>query len=202
MSMPQKLINFVLFTIATIQFSATIAYSQSKGDHELGLMVIVGGRYDNMRLCVATGNGTKGGPIADIMLTGRYGIKDDVSFGVNIPVFRPILFGAAFQLLQFEPELQVEFRSLQKSNHQFAIAPSLGVSLHYGPDYTSDKKNRSPSFFAAGPIIGTHLSIGFTDKSGFTKNSFGIKPFYAALFSENQGTGTVLGAALEYQKLF
>ncbi|MBN1308291.1 MAG: hypothetical protein JXA18_10270, partial [Chitinispirillaceae bacterium] len=66
----------------------------------------------------------------------------------------------------------------------------------------SDRKERSPSFFAAGPIVGVHLLVGLRDTSGMVRSAFGIKPFYTALFAENRAPGTVVGGALEYMRQF
>jgi hypothetical protein len=116
---------------------------------------------------------------------------------------RPILFGAAFKMLQFEPEITADFTisSAQKKAVP-VIAPSIGASFHYGPDYKSDSDNRGPSFFAAGPIAGVHAGFGIKDKTGKLKKYAGIKPFFAILSSRNNGTGIVAGAALEYGMKF
>lgn len=179
------------------------SFAQSEGDFNVGILVMIGGRYDNLRMCVATPAGVKGGPIADIMLTGRYAISDLTGIGINLPVMRPILFGSAFHMLQFEPEVLVDFR-IPTDNDEvvFVVAPSLGASFHYGPDYTSDSKNRGPSFFAAGPIAGVHTGIGFKGDNGDMKNFVGVKPFYAPLFSRDRGTGTVIGGTVEYSRYF
>jgi len=178
---------------------ASLSFAQQKGDMRLGILVMVGGRYDNLRMCVASKSGVKGGVIADVMLTGRYAINDQLGMGFNVPVMRPILFGLAFKMLQFEPEMVLDFKTRVSDKIDFIAAPSLGISLHYGPDYKSDRTNRSPSFFAAGPIAGVHLGVGFKDGNGVTKNIVGIKPFYAGLFTREHGTGTVIGGVLEYQ---
>jgi len=176
--------------------------AQEKGDMRLGVLVMVGGRYDNLRMCVASKAGVKGGLMADIMLTGRYTLNDNTGIGFNLPVMRPILFGLAFKMLQFEPEFVVDIKTRMNDRLDFIAAPSLGVSLHYGPDYKSDRTNRSPSFFAAGPIAGVHLGLGFKDSGGVIRNVVAVKPFYAALFTRNHGTGTVVGGALEYQHIW
>jgi hypothetical protein len=183
----------ILFTLAPLSFA------QQKGDMHFVILVMVGGRYDNLRMCVASKSGVKGGVIADVMLTGRYTINDQLGMGFNLPVMRPILFGLAFKMLQFEPEMVLDIKTRVNDNIDFVAAPSLGISLHYGPDYKSDRTNRSPSFFAAGPIAGVHLGVGLKDGNGKTKNIVGIKPFYASLFTKEHGTGTVIGGALEYQ---
>ncbi len=200
--MRKKESSKIIASLIVLLTLASASFAQSKGDMKMGVLAMVGGRYDNMRMCVASPSGTKGGPIADIMLTGRYGVNDNVGFGVNLPVMRPILFGLAFKMLQFEPEMVVDLRSQINDKLAFVSSPSLGISLHYGPDYKSDRTNRSPSFYAAGPIAGIHVGLGLKDENGSIKNIVGIKPFYVALFSKDHGTGTVIGGALEYQHLW
>jgi hypothetical protein len=105
-------------------------------------------------------------------------------------------------MLQFEPEMVFDIRSNPKNGFQFTTALSVGLSLHYGPDYHSDRKNRSPSFFAAGPIIWVHFLMGKIGSDQQVKNSFGIKPFYSLLFSKKYSVGTVVGGALEFVRSF
>ena len=181
---------------------ASMVNSSPGGRGSFGLLLMAGGRYDDMRMCVASPAGVKGGPIADIMLTGNLGLNDKLGIVLNLPVMRPILFGAAFKMLQFEPELQIDVRTSISDRLLFIVAPSAGVSLHYGPDYQSELKNPTPSFFAAGPIVGCHFYIGMRDGAGNLKNAFGIKPFYAALFADGRTTGTVVGGVLEYRRSF
>ena len=178
---------------------APISNAQQKDESGMGLLVMAGGRYDNLRMCVASAAGVKGGIIGDVMLTGRHAVNDHIAMGFNLPVMRPILFGLAFRMLQFEPEMVLDVKKQVSDKIVIITAPSLGISLHYGPDYNSDRKNRSPSFFAAGPIAGVHLGMGFKDENGSIENIIGIKPFYAGLFTREQGRGTVIGGALEFQ---
>lgn len=201
-----KLKNLVSFAMSgVLSMMLLLASSPSAQDQKnlkLGYLVMAGGRYDNLRMCVATDSGVKGGPIADVMLTGRYAASEKVDIGFNLPVFRPILFAAAFKMLQFEPEMVVGFHSTPKNEFQFTTAPSVGLSLHYGPDYQSSRKNRSPSFFAAGPIIGVHFLMSKIGTDQQVKNRFGIKPFYSTLFSKKYSVGTVVGAAAEFIRSF
>jgi hypothetical protein len=196
---PLRFSQFIVTFMLIFMFVGT-SIAQSKGDISLGLLVMVGGRYDNLRMCVATGSGVKGGPIADVMVTGRYAVTDRVGIGINLPVMRPLLFGLAFKMLQFEPEVMVDFRNRINDRVDVVAAPALGVSLHYGPDYRSDRQNRSPSFFAAGPLAGVHVGIGFKDGAGTIRNFLGVKPFYAALFTRDHGIGTVVGGVFEYRR--
>ena len=108
-------------------------------DVSFGIHFMVGGRYDNIRMCVASPAGKKGGPIADIMFDTKFRVNDNLSIAFNLPVMRPILFAAAFKMLQFEPQFSFEFRKNIKDDKDLIIGPGLGASFHYGPDYKSDK---------------------------------------------------------------
>jgi len=170
--------------------------SAEKGDVAFGMHIMFGGRYDTMRMCVASPAGAKGGIIADIMFDTRYYIKDNVTVVFNLPVMRPILFAAAFRMLQFEPQVAIEFSNTMNDKADFIVSPGLGLSLHYGPDYNSDKNNRGDSFFAAGPYISSLFGVGFRGSSEKQK-IIGLRAFYIPLFSKDHGIGTVLGGALE-----
>ncbi|MBD3317321.1 MAG: hypothetical protein GF344_16155 [Chitinivibrionales bacterium] len=163
----------------------------------LGINVMLGVRYDDLRMCVATPAGVKGGPVADIMLDTRLHFTEDLSLCFKLPVMRPILFGLKFDMLQFEPEIIVEYRSRINDNVDLVLGPGIGLSLHYGPDYTTPDDAADPErFFAAGPIISGLAGIGFRGSSG-REHIIGVRPFYTPLFSDARPTGTVLGAAIE-----
>ena len=158
-----------------------------------------GGRYDDLRMCVGSPAGIKGGPIADIMFVTQFKRNDGKLISLNIPVFRPILFGTAFKLLQFEPELNWENMSTLKNGKTLIHGPGVGLSFHYGPDYESDLDNRGEDFFAIGPMI--NYSIGIILDSDQRKK-IALKTFYIPLFGENENNGNVLGASLQYYYLF
>jgi hypothetical protein len=124
---------------------------------------MAGGRYDNVRMCVATGSGVKGGPVADIMFLTKYTFTEKSSVTFNLPVMRPLLFALAFQMLQFEPEFTFQYRKVLNDSKAVLTGPGLGVSLNYGPDYTSGLKNRGDSFFAAGPFISWQFGLEFRE---------------------------------------
>lgn len=164
-----------------------------------GIMVMGGGRYDDLRMCVGSAAGVKGGPIADIMFVAQFKKNDDKLMSLNIPVFRPILFGTAFKLLQFEPEMNWEYKSNLKNGKTLIYGPGFGLSFHYGPDYESDLDNRGEDFFAMGPMLNYSLGIVLDDES---KRKLALKAFYIPLFGENENNGTVVGASLQYYYLF
>ena len=74
-----------------------------------GLHLMAGGRYDNLRMCVGSPAGVKGGPIMDIYLDLRFPVGENAVLAVNIPFLRPILFGVAYDMLQFEPQVTYEY---------------------------------------------------------------------------------------------
>lgn len=193
----KRLFTFILFFV----FIFTFVYGSFSGetrDVSFGIHFMVGGRYDNMRMCVASPAGKKGGPIADIMFDTKYRINDNMSIAFNLPVMRPILFAAAFKMLQFEPQFSFEFRKNIKDDKDLIIGPGLGASFHYGPDYKSDKEDRGDSFFAIGPFISSLFGYQFKGSSGNNK-IFGLRAFYVPLFSgeSDLSPGTVIGGALE-----
>jgi len=162
-----------------------------------GTRFMAGGRYDNLRMCVATDAGVKGGPMADVQLSLKYAVSREYAVSFNLPVMRPLLFWTAFDMLQFEPEFTFEYMVPMNGGYSFTTGPGLGVSLHHGPDYESDLDNRGEDFFAAGPYIS--YMCGIVLGSG---SVLGVRAIYVPLFSEERSGGTVLGAALEYTVFF
>jgi hypothetical protein len=100
----------------------------------LGTKLSAGGRFDNVRRCVASSAGTRGGPAADVSFLVEIPLRKRLALAVNIPVFRPVLFGLAFKMLQFEPDVTLVFRRPVGSTTDLVFGPSLGLSLHWGPD--------------------------------------------------------------------
>lgn len=163
----------------------------------LGVRVTLGGRYDNVRRCVATPKGTPGGPAADVQFFAEFALGPDVSLTVNLPVMRPILFAAAFQVLQFEPDVTLAWRRRASDSIDWIVGPSLGVSLHYGPDYTSELTG--PKFFAMGPTFGAYLGLDFK-RPGTFNFQLGLHPYVIPLFGVSDPAGhrgVVVGAMLE-----
>lgn len=164
-----------------------------------GVTLMLGGRYDDLRMCVAIPDSVKGGPIADIMLSTRYHLDNQNAIGLQLPVFRPILFGAAFKMLQFEPQLFYERRIELSGSTEFVFQPGLGASFHYGPDYQTKKSTpfeERDNFFAAGPLVSALVGLRFGSDRKLTR-MVGLRPFYIPLFADDRETGTILGATLE-----
>jgi hypothetical protein len=62
------LVTSVIVGVLITVVSASLTNAQEQKNLKLGFLIMAGGRYDNLRMCVATDSGVKGGPIADIML--------------------------------------------------------------------------------------------------------------------------------------
>ena len=165
-----------------------------------GITFMAGGRYDDLRMCVASPAGIKGGPLADGMFSLKFFSLNSYDINLHIPVLRPILFGAAFKMLQFEPEFSFEFKKEMNSKIILVGGPGMGISFHYGPDYKSSKRNKGESFFAGGPIINGFLGIGILSKKKKTHYLL-LKIFYTPLFAKNK-FGNVAGGALMYSYYF
>jgi len=172
-----------------------------KSKNSYGILFMAGGRYDNYRMCVASPAGVKGGLMADIMFITKHRLNDNHSLTFNLPMMRPVLFGLAFKMLQFEPELTLEYNKLINEKINLVTGPGIGISFHYGPDYKSDLSNLSESFFAMGPFLSWQTGIEFK-KESVAKSVAGLKAFYVPLFAKDRPAGTVLGGALLYTYYF
>ena len=86
--------NFIISSLILLTLTP-FTYGQTSTEKKIthGILFMAGGRYDNFRRCAATSQGTKGGPIADIMFVSKYKIDNNHAITFNLPVFRPILFG-------------------------------------------------------------------------------------------------------------
>lgn len=188
-----------------ISIPAGEALAQSDGSNGqvlFGFKIRAGGRFDNVRMCVATPTGTKGGPAADISLFSEFDVGDNMSLHVDLPVFRPILFGLAFKMLQFEPSVTLRFRRATDGDTVLVAGPTLGVSLHYGPDYKSERAmdKRGPSFFALGPMIGGYFGLDFTRPNKTFNFELGLTPYVTPLLGVNDSEnhkGVVIGGLLD-----
>jgi len=187
--------------ILAFLISGGLVLGAEQGDYSFGVMFMAGGRYDNIRMCVASPAGTRGGPIADIMLVTRYSLSSRTALAFHLPVMRPVLFGIRFDMLQFEPEFTLEFKKRLNDKRALVTGPGLGLSFHYGPDYNSDLDNRGEDFWALGPFLSWNVGLAF-EREGTTRSRIGLKLFYVPLFARDRADGTVLGAALTYHYFF
>jgi hypothetical protein len=195
-----KQITLVLIVVFVLSGSL-YASEPGSGGFTFGALFMAGGRYDNLRMCVGSDAGVKGGPMADIQMVVKYALSREYAVAFHLPVMRPILFGIAFDMLQFEPEFTFEYRKPISEGLAFVTGPGLGVSLHYGPDYESDLDNRGDDFFAAGPYISMMMGLAFGSSSE-PGSVLGIRAIYIPLFSKEYSPGTVIGAVLEYTIFF
>ena len=190
-------INYFSILILIFIFSQNI-FPNEKPNTTYGLKIMAGGRYDNMRMCVGSDIGIKGGPIADIMFITKKNIKPGINLSFDLPVMRPVLFALAFEMLQFEPQISTEFNKTINKKYSLVVAPGFGISLHYGPDYKSDLDNRGKSFFATGPLVSGLIGISSNSKND-NNRIIGLRLFYTPLFSDKTSLspGTVFGATIE-----
>lgn len=192
---------FIIGLIVTVFAQSIHAQDASESKFSYGVLFMTGGRYDNLRRCAATSPGTKGGPIADVMFITKYKVNSNHYLTFNLPVFRPIMFGVAFKMLQFEPEFTYEYSKNINEKINFVTGPGLGISFHYGPDYQSQLRDLNNSFFAIGPFFSWQTGFAFK-RDGIVKSSASIKAFYVPLFAKDRSMGTVLGGALHYTLYF
>lgn len=181
--------KILLLLLMTTTLSSFAFAEENKID--FGFHMDAGARYDDLRMCVASDAGVKGGVMADIYFDLNFNLDENSLISVSIPVMRPLLFGIAFQVLQLEPLVNYYyFFGDSDKIVRFVLGGGAGISFHWGPDYNSDFNNRGSDFFAMGPII--NIYGGFT----IANWQIGIRGFYEPLFTESNGVGTVLGAAL------
>ena len=189
----------VVAVLAAALFAPAAAPAQAADPDRatvFGVRLRLGARHDDVRMCVATPAGVKGGFAADVSLFADLPIGDRASVDLNLPVVRPILFAAAFRMLQLEPEATLLFRGEASDGLDFVGGPSLGLSLHYGPDYNSPPSARGPAFFALGPSIGAYLGVEFKRDDGLDFG-LGVHPYATPLFDADRYRGRVLGAMLD-----
>ncbi len=169
-----------------------------------GISFAAGGRYDEVRMCVASPAGFKGGPafeFAAFVLEGR--INQYIGLGFYIPIARPVLFAAAFKMLQFIPEAVISFHVPVNEKIDFATDIGLGASLHYGPDYRSGNNPgdfHGDSFFAAGPRASIFAGFIYYVNDTISFKA-GVRPYFEYLIAE-QINGKVIGAELDIQLRF
>ena len=165
-----------------------------------GFQILAGGRYDNVRMCVASDAGVEGGMMLDIAYMFEKKREGKNSIGAKIPIMRPILFGASFGMVQFEPEFFIKNYSSKKESLYWM--PGFGLSVHYGPDYKTDKEAIDPEkFWALGPIFSSAFGVVIGDNSKREK-SIAVRPFITPLFAKDGKSGVVAGGSLEFLMLF
>ena len=190
--------------IAVITFAAlTVPLAAQTGDESpkpvtFGIHLLGGGRYDDVRMCVGSPPGVPGGPIGEIYLDLRFAVGKNGHIALNMPIFRPILFGLVHQMLQFEPQATYEYTFPTGTKVQPVVGGGLGLVFHYGPDIYSSPADRGDSFFSMGPLFTGSAGLKFGNGHWIA----GIKVFYSPLFSTAHSTGTVAGGGVEVHYLF
>lgn len=184
--------------------SSALLFTNEYKSLNIGVSFSAGGRYDEVRMCVASPAGFKGGPafeFAGFVLEGRF--NKYFGMGFYIPVARPLLFAAAFNMLQFLPEAVLSLHIPVNEKIDFALDGGFGVSLHYGPDYKSGNNPGdplNPAFFASGPRISILTGIVYYVNDNISFKT-GVRPYFEYLFSDTL-SGKVIGAELDIQIRF
>ena len=190
-----KKVFFIIVLLSVIVFSAA---AEDGSSFSIGVSVAAGGRYDNVRMCIASPAGTPGGmALEPVGLVMEYRFNERFGMGMYLPIARPIIFAVNTQMLQFLPELVFNIHIPVDEFKTIVIHPAIGASLHYGPDYLSDKENRGIDFFAAGPRISILGGIAL-HKNENHEFIFGLKPYAEFLFSEYR-SGFVAGGEIDFQ---
>jgi hypothetical protein len=197
--------GILLVVAAAVFFSGAGTVTAQDGASEeliFGVKLRFGARYDDVRMCVASDPGTKGGPAADISFFTEFGVSEDWMIHVDLPVFRPIFFAAAFDMLQYEPTVSATTRIRTDGAVDVVLGPTLGLSLHYGPDYRSAEsgEGRGPSFFALGPMFGGYLGLDFKRPGEAFNVQVGLSPYVTPLFSiddPDEHQGVVVGGLVD-----
>ncbi len=174
-------------------FISTGLWAENQRGVSLGLRILAGGRYDNVRMCVGSAAGVPGGPIGEVYLDVRVPVSESGAVVINVPLFRPIMFAAAFDMLQLEPTVMYEHTFGDGTGTQPVVGGGLGIILHHGPDYHSSQEDRGDSFFSVGPLLNGFAGLKF----GETNVTAGVKGFFSPLFTAERSTGVVAGGGLE-----
>lgn len=193
----KRILQAVVFFLVT--FYPSVLHAD---DPFFGFKLRFGGRYDNVRMCVATPPGVKGGIAADISLFADIHLEHGATVHLDLPVMRPILFGFAFKMLQFEPTVALRFSDKSSDRARWDAGPVLGVSLHYGPDYNSESSgdNRTADFFALGPTVGAYVGLNFHRPGEKFDFRLGVSPYVTSLFGlrdPDNHKGIVIGGLVD-----
>ncbi len=187
----------VAVVLLVIVVSSSVSSDESQGI-SLGIRILAGGRYDNVRMCVGSPAGVPGGPIGEVYFDIRVPVSDNGTVVVNVPLFRPIVFAAAFGMLQLEPVVMYEHSFGDESGTHPVVGAGMGLIFHYGPDYNSTQDDPGDSFFSIGPQLNGFAGLTL----GETNFTAGVKGFFAPLISPDRPTGVVAGGGLELSYRF
>lgn len=187
--MKRILLGLIMISIISI----TSLYAQEENKVSYGFSLLAGGRYDNVRMCVASPAGVPGGPIGEVYFDIRVPVSDSSAVLFNIPLFRPIVFAAAFNMLQLEPSIMYEHSFKRDKGAIPVLAGGVGVILHYGSDYHSSLESASEPFFSIGPLVNTFFGLALAN----TNLTIGVKGFFSPLITKDQPLGIVAGGGVE-----
>jgi hypothetical protein len=162
----------------------------------------MGARYDDVRMCVATPAGVNGGPAGDVSFLFSWSAGGDRRLELDLPVMRPILFGAAFRMLQFEPSVALTFVLDRTASRELRAGPVAGLSFHHGPDEDSEPsgEGRTDAFFSMGPFAGATGSIAFLRPHGSFDVLVGLTLYATRLFAfddDPNHQGFVFGGSID-----
>lgn len=192
--------NKLIFLLIIVNVCGLFA----ENSFQLGLSFAAGARYDEVRMCVASPVGYKGGPAFEFVGFAFEGkVNKFLGFGGYIPLGRPLLFGTAFRMLQFLPEAVVSLHIPINDSIDFLTDFGAGASFHYGPDYKSGLNSgdpRSPDFFAVGPRGSLFFGIAYLLQNNIALK-VGVRPYVEYLFSDYL-SGFVAGGELDIQVRF
>lgn len=185
--------RIIFVCIGLMVFISSGLYAEEQQGVSFGIRILGGGRYDNVRMCVGSPAGVPGGPIGEVYFDIRVPVNESGSVVINVPLFRPIMFAAAFRMLQLEPTVMYEHSFGEAGGTHPIIGGGLGIILHHGPDYNSSQDERGESFFSIGPLFNGFAGLKIAE-SNFT---VGLKGFFSPLFTADRATGLVAGGGLE-----
>ena len=191
-----KRILYAFFCLSL--FLSSGLYAQDHQGVSFGIRILAGGRYDNVRMCVGSPAGVPGGPIGEVYFDIRVPVSESGNVVINVPLFRPIMFAAAFDMLQFEPAVMYEHSFGEEDETQPVVGAGLGIILHHGPDYNSSREDRGESFFSVGPLLNGFAGVKIAE----TNLTVGVKGFFSPLFTPDRSTGVVAGGGLDLQYHF
>jgi len=186
-----------VFICLTVFISSGL-YAEDQQGVSFGIRILGGGRYDNVRMCVGSPAGVPGGPIGEIYFDIRFPVSESGTVVINVPLFRPIVFAAAFDMLQLEPAVTYEHSFGEEDGTQPVVGGGLGIVLHYGPDYNSSPEDPGEAFFSIGPLLNGFAGLKIAE----TDFTVGVKGFFSPLFTADRSTGVVAGGGLEMQYNF
>jgi hypothetical protein len=168
---------------------------------DFGFHVSFGWKQDNLRLTTSANGLERTGTTGDISFDTRYSLSQAWALILNLPVGRPVLFGAAFSFLQLEPQLTLECYKRLYEGLELVMGPALGASFYYGPEAGADidALNSSEFLFVTGPMVSTLVGLRFHE---FFESVFGFRSFYGGLLAEARDYGEFYGGLVEYYIYF